>query len=83
MNKKELYIFSNEIKRLIGNNHLPDAINKINQKNLSHEELDFLFMCLRSNGYDVKSGKFFICDSDNSAFLKLVDLVQSRVSLKK
>jgi hypothetical protein len=83
MNKKKLYMFSTEIKKLIESSHLSDAVSKINQANLSQEELDFLFMCLHSNGYDVESGKFFICDSDNSAFLKLVASVQSRVSAKK
>ncbi|MCM1118504.1 MAG: hypothetical protein NC543_04000 [bacterium] len=83
MNKKKLYIFSIEIKKLIGNSHLSDAINKINQAKLSQEELDFLFMCLHSEGYDVETDSFYICESDNSAFLSLVNLVQSKVSSKK
>jgi len=83
MNKEKLYIFSTEIKNLIGNSHLSDAINKINQANLSQEELDFLFMCLHSEGYDVETDSFSICESDNSAFLSLVNLVQSKVSSKK
>ena len=42
MNKKKLYMFSTEIKKLIESSHLSDAVSKINQANLSQEELDFL-----------------------------------------
>ena len=52
MNKKKLYMFSTEIKKLIESSHLSDAVSKINQANLSQEELDFLFMCLYRNRYD-------------------------------
>lgn len=83
MNKKTLYIFSIELRKLLEKQHLSEAIDKITQENLSQDELDFLFMCLHSDGYDLESDRFILCESDNSAFLNLVNLVQSKVSTKE
>ena len=83
MSKERLYIFSIELKELIGNYQLSEAISKIKQSNLSEDELDFLFMCLNSESYDAETDTFAICESDNSAFLSLVKMVQSKVSSKK
>lgn len=83
MDKIKLYAFSLEIKKLISDMKIDEAESKIEEEHLSQAELDFLFMCLQSNGYDPQTDKFTFFESDNAAFLKLVNLVQSKVSDRK
>lgn len=83
MDKERLYIFSIKVRKLIENQNLSGAIDKIKEENLSEDELNFLFMCLHTNGYDSKTDSFMLFESDNSAFLRLVNLVQSKVSTKE
>ncbi|WMJ77796.1 MULTISPECIES: hypothetical protein [unclassified Sedimentibacter] len=83
MNKNKLYKFSLEIKQLLNNQNTSEAERKIKEADLTQEELDFLFMCLHSDGYDPKTDRFLLFESDNSAFLQLVNLVQSRIKDKK
>lgn len=83
MNKNKLYKFSLEIKQLLNNQNTSEAERKIKEADLTQEELDFLFMCLHSDGYDPKTDRFFLFESDNSAFLQLVNLVRSRIKDKK
>ena len=83
MNKNKLYILSLELREFLNNGNTAEVELKIEQANLAQEELDFVFMCLHSNGYDPKTDMFLLCKSDNSAFLKLVNIVQSKASVKK
>jgi hypothetical protein len=83
MDKKKIYLFSLELKKLINENKLSEVEIKITQSNLSKEEMDFLFMCLEANGYDPETDRFLLYESDNSEFLKLVSLVQSNISNNK
>lgn len=83
MDKQKLYIFSLELKKILVEQRTSEVEQKIKQANLSQIELNFLFQCLHSNGYDAKTDSFILYESDNSAFLKLVNLVQSNVSNKK
>lgn len=83
MDKKKIYEFSLGLKKLIANQDMAIVEQKIKDANLSQEELDFLFMCLHSDGYDSKTGHFRLFESDNSAFLQLVNLVQSNIKDKK
>ena len=83
MDKNALYKFSLELRKGLESGNTGEVERKINLANLTKEELDFVFMCLHSNGYDPKTDRFLLCESDNSAFLKLVNLVQSKASAKK
>lgn len=83
MNKKNLYLFSLEIKKLINSKEIVDAEKMLLQAKLSQEEIEFIEKCLCTNGYDPKSDKFLLCESDNSAFLKLVSAVMNKVSKKE
>ena len=53
--------------------------DKINHENLSREELEFLFVCLHTDGYDETTDSFILCESDNTAFLALVNIVETKV----
>lgn len=83
MNKKQLYSFSLEIKELINKQEITEAEKRLQQAALSQEEFDFVEMCLTSDGYDPTTDSFILCESDNSAFLKLVNVVISKTSKKK
>lgn len=83
MSKKEIYEFSLGVKKLIADQNMAIVEKKIKDANLSQEELEFLFMCLRTEGYDPKTDRFLVFESDNSAFLQLVNLVQSNIKDKK
>ena len=83
MSKKEIYDFSLGVKKLIADQKMAIVEKKIKDANLSQEELEFLFMCLRTEGYDPKTDRFLVFESDNSAFLQLVNLVQSNIKDKK
>lgn len=83
MNKKQLYSFSLEIKELINKQNITEAEKRLQQAVFSQEEFDFVEMCLRSEGYDPATDSFILCESDNSAFLKLVNVVISKASKKK
>lgn len=83
MDKKRIYEFSLKLKQYFLVYSTTEIANMINTADLSNEELDFLFMCLNSDGYDVKTDSFILCHSDNSAFLALVNKVQDKVKDKK
>lgn len=83
MDKNNLNLFSLSIRELLNNRNINEAILKIEQSNLSEEELNFIFECLRSSGYDHKTDSFFLSHSNNSAFFSLVDLVQIRIITNK
>lgn len=83
MDKKLLYLFSLEIRELLNKQNTSEAERKIQQSNFSQEELDFIFKCLEFDGYDPKTDRFFLFESDNSAFLKLVNVVKSKTLTKK
>ena len=68
MDKRRIGIFSNELRELLYNKKSSEVINKINQANLSEHELDYLFECLHTDGYDENTDSFILCESDNSAF---------------
>lgn len=77
LDKRRLYIFSLELKKLINKGKLSEAKEKIKESNLSKEEIGFLFMCLNADGYDPETDRFLAYESDNSAFLNLVRVVKS------
>ncbi len=79
MDKRRIGIFSNELRILLNNQKIAEVVNRINQANLSQQELDFLFECLHTDGYDEMTDSFILCESDNSAFLALVNMVESKV----
>lgn len=79
MDKRRIGIFSNELRILLNSQKIAEVINRINQANLSQQELDFLFECLHADGYDETTDSFILCESDNSAFLSLVNMVESKV----
>lgn len=83
MNKKQLYSLSLEIKELINKQNMDEAKKRLQQAVLSQEELDFVEMCLRSDGYDPNTDSFLLCESDNSEFLKLLNVVINRTTKKK
>jgi hypothetical protein len=83
MDRRKIGIFSNELRLLINTKRLPEVINRINQANLSQQEMNFLFECLHSDGYDESTDSFILCESDNSAFLALVNMVESTVNKKE
>lgn len=76
MDKRRIGIFSNELRRLLNSQRIAEVINRIRQANLSQQELDFLFECLHTSGYDETTDSFIHCESDNSAFLYLVSMVE-------
>lgn len=82
MNKEKIHLFSLELRKLLNENKTSEVEKRIIEENLSQEEMNFLFMCLETSGYDPKTGMFLILESDNSEFLKLVNLVQKNVSSK-
>ena len=73
-------MFSLELKNLINQDKLSEAVEKIKASNLSKAEKDFLFMCLNADGYDAETDRFIAYESDNSAFLNLVKVVKSTLS---
>ena len=81
--KFDLHIFSNELRRLLNSQRMAEVINRINQANLSQQELEFLFECLHTDGYDETTDSFILCESDNSAFLSLVNMVESKVNKRE
>ncbi|ADL50573.1 hypothetical protein Clocel_0803 [Clostridium cellulovorans 743B] len=83
MNKEKIYLFSLELKKLLNDNKTSEVEKIIIEESLSEEEMNFLFMCLEANGYDPKTDMFLLFESDNSEFLKLVNLVQNNVSSKQ
>lgn len=83
MDRKKIGVFSNELRLLLNTGKYAEVINRINRANLSQQELDFLFECLHTDGYDVNTDSFILCESDNSAFLSLVNLVESKVNKKE
>ena len=82
MNKRNLYSFSIELRGLIEKNKIDEAISKIEAKNLSEEEKKFVFECLKANGYDPVTDSFILYESDNSAFLALVNKVENKFQRK-
>lgn len=83
MDKRRIAIFSNELRMLLKGHEIFEVINRINQANLSQQELDFLFECLHTDGYDETTDSFILCESDNSAFLSLVKMVKSKINKKE
>lgn len=83
MNKKQLYSFSLEIRELLNKQNIAEATRVLQQAELSQAEMDFVKMCLHSQGYDPATDSFILCESDNSAFLKLVNVVISKTTTKK
>lgn len=83
MNKKQLYLFSLEIKQLINEKQLVEAEKVLGNTQLEQEEFDFVEECLRSYGYDHSTDTFSIAHGDNSEFLKLVAIVMVTVKNKK
>ena len=83
MDKRKLHLFSIELKKLINENKLSEVEKKITQSDLSKAETDFLFMCLSSSRYNPETDSFSLFESDNSAFLKLLNVVQSNLSSDK
>ena len=83
MNKRKIGIFSNDLRMLLNNQKIAEVINRINQANLSQQELDFLFACLHTDGYDETTDSFILCESDNSAFLSLVNMIESKLNKKE
>lgn len=83
MDKKELYLFSLEIKQLISKKHLDEAEKLLSQAKLVKEELVFVEECLNSYSYDHLTDSFSIAHGDNSEFLKLVAIVMTTVKNKK
>lgn len=82
MDKRSLSVFAEELRKEIKKGNLNNAVEMIGRKNLSDEELEFVLMCLRMNGYDAKAGRFLLLESDNSAFLKLVSDVEKAIKEK-
>lgn len=83
MDKKQLYSFSLEIRNLLNKQNTTEAERILQQEELSQEEIDFVEECLHSQGYDPTTDSFILCESDNSAFLKLVNIVISKTTKKK
>lgn len=83
MDKRKLYSFSLELRQLLNEGKIEETEKKLKQAALEQNELDFIFMCLHSNGYDPTTDSFVLFESDNSAFLSLVNLVQVKLSSKK
>ena len=82
MDKKQLYSFSLKIRDLLNQQNTAEAERLLQQAELSKEEINFVEMCLRSQGYDPATGSFIHCESDNSEFLKLVNTVISKNTKK-
>lgn len=83
MDRRRIAIFSNELRRLLNSQRMAEVINRINQANLSQQELEFLFECLHTGDYDETTDSFILCESDNSAFLSLVNMVESKVNKRE
>lgn len=83
MDRRRIGIFSNELRMLLNSQKIAEVINRINQANLSQQELNFLFECLHTDGYDEITDSFILCESDNSAFLVLVNMVESQINKKE
>ena len=69
--------------KLISEGKLSEAESKIAQAKLSKEETDFLFKCLSTDGYNAETDSFLLLESDNSAFLNLVNTVQQNLAKSK
>ena len=80
MDKKQLYSFSLQIRDLLNKQNITEAERMLLQAELSQEETDFVEMCLQCQGYDPATDRFVLCESDNSAFLKLVNVVISKTT---
>lgn len=83
MDKRYLASVAEEVRHIIWQGDTEKAVQAIITKDLVNEERDFIFMCLKTGGYDEKTGKFHILEGDNSAFLKLVNSVQEKVKKGK
>lgn len=83
MNRTKIGVFSNELRLLLNTGKYAEVINRINRANLSQQELDFLFECLHTDGYDETTDSFILCESDNSAFLALVNMVERKMNKKE
>lgn len=83
MDKVRLYKFSIELKKLLSDGSVQETERKLKEAGLNNNEINFVFQCLRSNGYDPITDQFILFESDNSAFLNLVSIVQSKLSSKK
>lgn len=83
MDRRRIGIFSNELRLLLNTGNFAEVINRINNSNLSQQELTFLFECLHTDGYDETTDSFILCHSDNSAFLTLVKMVERKINKKE
>ena len=83
MDKIKLSKLAELIRKEINGRNLDIAVEMIEKESLSNDELDFVLKCLRTDGYDVNTGKFLLLESDNSAFLKLVESVEKTVKGSK
>jgi len=78
MDKIALGEFSEEIRALLKSGDIDGVAHKMRQIDLSVEAEEFVFRCLDTNGYNPNTGLFRICESDNSEFLKLVELLKNK-----
>jgi hypothetical protein len=83
MDKIKLHTFSLSIRELLKNESIDEAQQKIKEKGFNGQELEFIFMCLRRPSYNPKTGLYLVNNTDNSAFLSLVNIIQSKTSVKK
>ena len=74
--------FAKEIKEQLQSDCSEHNIAKIAKRIidcvLTPEQEGFIWQYLRCNGYDRKTGMFMLCESDNSAFLKVVAMVKAK-----
>lgn len=72
-----------ECKKELMNSYSQSAIDSIAHKirlsKLTKEQMDFIWEYFSCHGYDRKTGCFLRCESDNSEFLKVVDMVKAKV----
>ena len=78
--------FAKELKVQLNSDWREDNVaevaERISDAALTAEQRSFIWNYLQSNGYDRRKGLFIICQSDNSAFLKVVAMVKDKVEGK-
>ena len=78
--------FAEELKEQLQSDwseeNIEEVVKRLSNAVLTAEQEDFVWQYFRANGYDKRTGMFMLCESDNSAFLKVVAQVKAKVGGK-
>ena len=79
METMSLEDFEEYIRSLLKDGDIEKAVREIQNAGLNEDELNQLFMWLHTDGYDAKTGRWKLLESNNAAFLNLVNQVRAKL----